>query len=537
VTVRAHDVFCLYPTPHGHVAALRGLTLDIRPGERVLVHGPNGSGKTTLLKVLAGQQSASAGTVSVCGVDLVGAPERDRAALRARSLGLVEQSHLRSLRPELTVRDNIALQLALAGMRRDRARAAAADVLGDLGLAALAPRRPQTLSGGEAQRVAVCAAVAHRPTLVLADEPTGDLDRENAEAVHDLLVTVTGAVGAALLLVSHDTQAVRIAHRIVRIRDGRCSEEWRPDDAGRESLVVDDRGWVRLPEAVRRETGMRERLYASVVDGSIFLSNADETADTTDDTSAEAVRPNIWAAPDQAVIATAVDALEVDEADAARIGMATGPAGQPIATLTDVTVDRGGRRVLDKRSLRVCPGALTVVRGRSGSGKTTLLRLLAGLDRPDSGEVIVAGTDLATLDRTGLADLRRAHLAVAGQGAALLESLDVTANLEMARQVRGLTPESPDVAGWIDALGLGPLRHRAVRVLSGGERQRVGLGRVLAVAPAIAIVDEPTSQQDEANAERLVAVLAAAAARGIAVVAATHDPVLVAAADDVLDLS
>ena len=283
MTVRAHDVFCLYPTPHGHVAALRGLTLDIRPGERVLVHGPNGSGKTTLLRVLAGQQAASAGTVSVCGVDLVGAPERDRAALRARNLGLIEQSHLRSLRPELTVRDNVALQLALGGMRRDRARRAADDVLGDLGLAALAPRRPQTLSGGEAQRVAVCAAVAHRPTLVLADEPTGDLDRDNAEAVHDLLVTVTGAVGAALLLVSHDTQAVRIAHRIVRIRDGRCSEEWRPDDAGRESLVVDDRGWVRLPEAVRRETGMRERLYASVVDGSIFLSNADDDQPDTDD--------------------------------------------------------------------------------------------------------------------------------------------------------------------------------------------------------------------------------------------------------------
>jgi ABC-type lipoprotein export system ATPase subunit len=566
VTVRAHDVFCLYPTPHGHVAALRGLTLDIGPGERVLVHGPNGSGKTTLLKVLAGQQSASAGTVSVCGVDLVGAPERDRAALRARSLGLIEQSHLRSLRPELTVRDNIALQLILGGMRRDRARRSADEVLGDLGLAALAPRQPQTLSGGEAQRVAVCAAIAHRPTLVLADEPTGDLDRENAEAVHDLLVTVTGAVGAALLLVSHDTQAVRIAHRIVRIRDGRCSEEWRPDDAGRESLVVDDRGWVRLPEAVRRETGMRERLHASVVDGSIFLTNADDSTDTTDAAATDPARPDVWAAPNQPGVATAIDGLGVDEGlaieesvspaaaravlvghnvapvgaagvDAVRIDTAMEAPDKPVAVLTDVTVDRGGRRVLDKRSLRVCRGTLTVVRGRSGSGKTTLLRLLAGLDRPDNGEVIVAGIDLATRDRAGLADVRRAHMAVAGQGAALLESLDVTANLEMARQVRGLAPDSPDVAGWIDALGLGPLRNRAVRVLSGGERQRVGLGRVLAVAPTIAIVDEPTSQQDEANAERLVAVLSAAAARGIAVVAATHDPVLVAAADHVLDLS
>jgi ABC-type lipoprotein export system ATPase subunit len=526
VIVRAHDVFCLYPTPHGHVAALRGLTLDVAPGERVLVHGPNGSGKTTLLKVLAGQQAASAGVVSVCGVDLVGAPERDRAELRARGLGLIEQSHVRSLRPELTVQDNIALQLMLAGTSRTRARAAAADVLGDLGLAALGPRRPPTLSGGEAQRVAVCAAIAHRPALVLADEPTGDLDRESAESVHDLLVATTEAVGAALLLVSHDTQAMRIAHRIVRIRDGRCSEEWRPEAVGRESLVVDDRGWVRLPEPVRRETGTPERVYASVVDGAIVLQRADVPVlagrgdGGTEEGVAEAIRPL-----PPASVSAVVPCQRPPESD------------QPIASLTDVTVDRGGRRVLEKRSLELYAGRLAVVRGRSGSGKTTLLRVLAGLDRPDVGSVVVAGIDLATLDRDGLAAMRRTHMAIAGQAAALLESLDVTANLEMARQVRGLETAPELVAAWIDALGLAPLRDRAVRVLSGGERQRVGLGRVLAVEPDIAVVDEPTSQQDEANAERLVAVLTAAAARGIAVVAATHDPVMVAAADDVLDLS
>ena len=269
--IRATDVFCLYPTPRGHVAALRGLTLDVASGERVVVHGPNGSGKTTLLRVLAGERSPSAGAVSVCGVDLAGAGERERNPLRATLLGRVDQHHARTLRPELSTLDNIALQLRLAGVRASRARARASALLDRLGLGGLAHRRPVTLSGGEAQRVAVCAAVAHEPRLILADEPTGELDRAAADAVYDLLSALAVDSGAALLLVSHDSGAARVADRIVRIRDGRLSEEWAADGAENESLVVDDRGWVRLPEPLRARAGVSTRVRAAVRDGAIEL--------------------------------------------------------------------------------------------------------------------------------------------------------------------------------------------------------------------------------------------------------------------------
>jgi ABC-type lipoprotein export system ATPase subunit len=146
------------------------------------------------------------------------------------------------------------------------------------------------------------------------------------------------------------------------------------------------------------------------------------------------------------------------------------------------------------------------------------------------------GTDLSTLDRAGLAGLRRRHMCVTAQSVALVETLDVTANLELLRQIRGLAADPALVAAVIDELGLTGLRQRPVRVLSGGERQRVAVARVLAAEPAVALLDEPTSQQDEANAERLVAVVAAAARRGTAVIAATHDPVLVAAAQSVITL-
>src|SRR6185436_18698722 len=145
-------------------------------------------------RVLIGELSPSAGTVTVCGVDLAGAGERDRSRLRLRRVGLVDQHHGRSLRPEISVLDNVALQLRLAGLGRRAARARAVQAMDRLGLADLGHRRPVTLSGGEAQRVAVCAAVAHGPQLILADEPTGELDRASADIVYDLLVAATTAV-------------------------------------------------------------------------------------------------------------------------------------------------------------------------------------------------------------------------------------------------------------------------------------------------------------------------------------------------------
>jgi ABC-type lipoprotein export system ATPase subunit len=504
--VVAHDLFCLYPTPTGHVAALRGLTLDVAAGERVVVHGPNGSGKTTLMRVLSGGHGASAGTVRVCGVDLIGAGDAERTELRARRLGLVDQRTARSLRPELTVLDNVALQLRLSGRPAGAARRRAGEVLDRLDLAALGRRYPPSLSGGEAQRVAVCAAIAHRPSLILADEPTGELDRHGADAVYDLLVSAAGSVAAALLVVTHDAAAARIADRIVRIRDGRLSEQWRPADAGQETLVVDDRGWVRLPEPLRVRIGVLSGVRASERAGTIVL--------------------------------TAPEPTEVER----RAHPAPAPAGaaQPgaeLASLRGVVVRWGERSVVAGVDLSLAAGTLTVVRGRSGSGKTTLLRVLCGLQRPDAGTVRLAGTDLSTLDRAGLAALRRRLLAVTDQDAALAETLDLVENLALVRQARGLDPDPALIEHWLAALALAALRHRPVRVLSGGERQRVAIARVLACAPSVAVLDEPTSQQDEANAERVAAALLHAARGGSAVIAASHDPVLVHAADSLLSLA
>lgn len=500
--VEARDLFCLYAAPAGAVAALRGLSLAVADRERLLVHGPNGSGKTTLLRVLAGEQPPSAGRVTVAGVDLVGAAAGDLDRLRCARLGLVDQHTRRTLRPELDVLDNVALQLRLAGTGREPARARAREVLGRLELDHLALRDPTTLSGGEAQRVAVAAALAHRPALVLADEPTGELDPTAADRVYELLARSASDLGAALIVVSHDPRAAQIADRVVRIRDGRLSEQWSPLLPDREGLVVDDRGWLRLPEPARRVAGALVHVETGPDRITLLGTGTGTTADPV-------------AAPDPA----------------------PGPVEDTVlARLAGVIVRYGERAVLDGLDLQVRAGRLAVVSGRSGSGKSTLLRALCGLSPVDGGEVELLGRDLAGLDRGARAALRRTQVAVAGQNAGLVETMDVGENLELARALRGLAADPGRLAGLLDELDLTPLRRRPVRLLSGGERQRVAVARTLVVDPRLAVLDEPTSQLDETHAALVAGSLSAASRRGVAVVVATHDPAVLRVADDVLAL-
>jgi ABC-type lipoprotein export system ATPase subunit len=205
-----------------------------------------------------------------------------------------------------------------------------------------------------------------------------------------------------------------------------------------------------------------------------------------------------------------------------------------VARLDAVSVAYAGVRVLDSIDLDVHAGQLAVVSGRSGSGKSTLLRALIGMAPVDSGIVTLLGSDLGTLDRDARAGVRRTGVAIAAQGGALVDTLDAQGNLMLARTTRGLPGDDDRVRAQLDGLGLSTLMHRPVGSLSGGERQRVAVARTLVVDPRLAVLDEPTSQLDEANAELVAAALVAAADRGVAVIVASHDPVLLRAADTIV---
>jgi ABC-type lipoprotein export system ATPase subunit len=216
---RCTDVTRTYGSGAGEVRALRGVSCTLRPGVQVALTGPSGSGKSTLLHLLAGLDSPTSGTIAWPGLD--GSPEG-----RPGLIGMVFQGP--SLLPPLDVAENIALPLLLAGFTETQAQKRAMAALHDVGLDELAARLPEELSGGQAQRIAVARALAVRPRVILADEPTGQLDSAHAAQVVGLLLDAATMLGAALVLSTHDlTIAERLPERW-RMADGLMVAEGDP---------------------------------------------------------------------------------------------------------------------------------------------------------------------------------------------------------------------------------------------------------------------------------------------------------------------
>ena len=200
------------------VRALRGVSLSLEPGEVVLIEGPSGSGKTTLLTLAAGLLSPDDGEVSLAGANLAALSPGERRAHRARNVGFVFQRA--NLLDGLTARENVLIAAALAGIPHERAQSEAAHLLEALGIAALADRATRTLSGGEEHRVAIARALVHRPAIVFADEPTGNLDGVSGRAVAEALTRLARDGGVAVLIATHDARLRGYATRRVRIVDG-----------------------------------------------------------------------------------------------------------------------------------------------------------------------------------------------------------------------------------------------------------------------------------------------------------------------------
>lgn len=192
--------------------------LNLERGQTVSIMGPSGSGKTTLLNCIAGLAMPAGGRIVVDGLDIGSITDGRRSIFRLKSIGLVFQYG--ELLPELSVIQNVSLPARLAGTRRAVAESEARDWLERLGLAVLADRAPHTLSGGEAQRVALARAVAHRPSVILADEPTGMLDEDTSKAMIGLLIDVSREIKAATIIVTHDPSIAAAAERTYRIARG-----------------------------------------------------------------------------------------------------------------------------------------------------------------------------------------------------------------------------------------------------------------------------------------------------------------------------
>ncbi len=527
--VAVRDVFSVHRTNEGDAAALQGATLTVRSGESVCVLGPSGAGKTTLLRVIAGLQAPSAGAVRVLGRDIGRAPARTRARIRHRSIGLLGQHSGSALSPDLPLRDCVSLPLALRGAGRGERRRRAEELLQAAGLHDRGAALPDALSGGERQRAALCMAIAHRPALLLADEPTGELDAGNGRAVLTLIAELARAEGTTVIVVSHDPTAASAAGRSVRMRDGRIVEEL-GDAPGGGGIVVGRSGWLSLPPALLREAGIDERAHVRIADGGLLVSAAAAPAPGETSTA----RPPAGAAGADRPVTVPSAAGE------------PGSASWRPATieLRDVVRTRGRgraqRTVLHGLTHCLATGRMNAVAGASGSGKTTLLRLVAGLDRPDSGAILLDAHDLTADDAESLAALRRRRIGYLAQEPTPVGFLSAEENIVLALRSRGWDePQArAQAAGVLARVGLTDRARQRAGRLSAGEAQRLALARALASARGLLIVDEPTSRLDEANATMTAELLSAAAHEdGHTVLCATHDERLLALADHVVDLT
>jgi putative ABC transport system ATP-binding protein len=217
--LECHDVFKIYRSGPVETVALRGLDLKVEPGELVAVLGPSGCGKSTLLALAAGLDEPSAGELRVWGRSLGRLDEAELAAYRARDLAIVFQSD--NLWPALSAQENVAISLRLSG--HEDAEAAAAQSLASFGLGERRSHRAAALSGGEQQRVAIAAAAARRARLVLADEPTGELDQHNEEIVLEALEKLSREYDSTVVVVTHSERVAARAERVIEMRDGKVA--------------------------------------------------------------------------------------------------------------------------------------------------------------------------------------------------------------------------------------------------------------------------------------------------------------------------
>jgi ABC-type lipoprotein export system ATPase subunit len=264
----------IYSTAGIEVQALQGLDLLMAPGELTALVGASGSGKSTLLNILAGLDTPTAGQARVAGHDLLGMGTRERLAYRRTVVGFLWQQTSRNLFSHLTAAENVALPMRLAGLQRAQRRPRAEELLEMTGVGYCRDRMPAQMSGGEQQRVAIGVALANRPAVLLADEPTGELDSASADEVFASLRQANAELGVTILVVTHDQQVSGQVGRTIAIRDGRISTEvlrrttidaqGETADVAQEYSVLDRAGRLQIPRDFIDSLGMRERVLLAL---------------------------------------------------------------------------------------------------------------------------------------------------------------------------------------------------------------------------------------------------------------------------------
>ena len=283
--ILCEDIFKIYKIAELEVVALRGLDLEVNQGEVVAIVGASGSGKSTLLNIIAGYDIPSAGKVEVAGNDLSKLSVKEVESYRRSEIGFIWQQAVRNLFPYLTAQENVELPMLLSGISPKQRKQHSLYLLELVGLSHRLTHTPQKLSGGEQQRVAIAVALANQPKLLLADEPTGELDRKTANSVLGLLNKLNSELKTTLVIVTHDPEIMHQVPRVITIRDGKASSEivnlnlteksFAPSPDKEATYVnytlLDRAGRMQIPREYVQQFKINQRVKLSVVDDHLVI--------------------------------------------------------------------------------------------------------------------------------------------------------------------------------------------------------------------------------------------------------------------------
>jgi len=284
--IECSGLFKIYKAADLEVVALRGLEMTVDKGEIIAIVGASGSGKSTLLNILAGYDFPSAGTIHVGDFDLLNMTNKEVVQYRRHEVGFIWQETSRNLFPYLTALENVELPMVIAGAPAKERRQRAEELLEIVGLADRADHKPAQLSGGEQQRVAIAVGLSNRPPLLLADEPTGELDDQTGTEVLELLNNVNVELGTTIVIVTHDTAIASSVGRAVAINDGKTSTETTREVSfeqklggetsnTEEFLLIDSSGSVQIPRELLDELKIGRRVRVDQKDGRVTLESGD----------------------------------------------------------------------------------------------------------------------------------------------------------------------------------------------------------------------------------------------------------------------
>lgn len=516
--IECQDVIKVYSDPiTGHkVAALRGLDLKIKEKELVAVIGPSGAGKTTLINILSGIDVPTSGIVKIEDKRIDQMDMEERREYRYYNIGLINQFVSDNLFPNLTVRKNILFTTNMYFLPHEVAKKKTAELLKLVNLKHVANQSANKISGGEAMRLSMAVALAKDPKIILADEPTGQLDTANTRDIIETLKEVNMALGVTILVVTHDIRFRNVFNRSFVIRDGRLvgissdisrkELEFLMDSTKEQTSYIDPSNFVRIPDEIKTSIALRDSVVFEAHPSKKFglfwnpelLSRSEiyelltkpvneQEEQATEEISYEDIEPLIsreFVPPKEKKAIIRVKEL--------RKGYKT---------------HAGFHEVLKGLNFEVRQGDFVFISGPSGVGKTTLLNMLSGLDTPDEGTIEVLEQKFNTMTDHQISKFRLKHIAYISQQNNLLDILPIE---ELMVLPYLFLPDRVDLE-YLESISKEcHIEHKLdsyADELSAGEKQRAALATALVRKTAIILADEPTANLDSELARTIIDLL------------------------------